>query len=140
MYKRKEVIVEEHLDWDDHSKDKIQEKNLKVTLPHDAKHKQLLTHKESGFQNKPEIKHKVTNYIDENEPLWLLGLGILIVPYLLGLLINIVLFYIYSGISLGEVFSIEKQYKIWELWSIGAYTFVTLGIILILLQMFKEGR
>jgi len=140
MYKRKEVIEDEHLDWDDHSKDKVQENNLKVTLPHDAKDKQLLTHKENGFQNKPEIKHKVTTYIDENEPVWLLGLGILIVPYLVGLLFNIVLFYIYSGISLGKVFSIEKEYKVFELWSIGAYTFVTLGIIFILLQMFKEGK
>lgn len=140
MYKRKEVIEEEHLDWDDHPKDKIQEKNLKVTLPHDAKHKQLLTHKKSRFQNKPEIKHKVSTYIDGNEPMWLLGLSILIIPYLVGLLFNILLFYIYSGISLDKIFSIEKEYKVFELWSIGAYTFVISGTIWILLQMFKEDR
>lgn len=139
MYKRKEVIEEEHLDWEKKPKDTVQQKDFKGTLESEAKHKKLLLNKESGFKNKSDIEHNVMTYFNGNEYLWL-GLIVLIVPYLVGLLFNTLLFYIYSGITFDKVFSIEKESKIFELWTIGAYTFVTIWILWVLLKMFKEGR
>ena len=139
MYKRKEVVEEEHLEWDKKTKETIQEKNVEVTLPPKVKHKELLIDEESSFENKSDKQSNVITFFYKYEYLSI-GLIILILPYLVGLLFNFVLFYIYSGITLDKVFNIEKKHNIFELWSIGAYTFVTLGIIWILLKTLKDSR
>ncbi len=139
MYKRDEVVEEEHLDWDKKTKETIQEKDVKVTLSSEAKHENLVLNEESKVENKSDIQNNVMTFFMKYEYLSL-GLIILILPYLVGLLFNFVLFYIYSGITLDKVFNIEKKQNIFELWSIGAYTFVTLGIIWILLKTLKDSR
>lgn len=139
MYKRKEVIEEENLDWEDETRDRIQKKDVIVSLPSKAKIKNVLLDEENTVENKFDKQRNLMTYIDEYEDLSL-GLTILLVPYLVGLLFNSLLFYVYSGITLDKVLTIEKEYKIFELWSIGAYTFITSWIIWILFKMLKEIR
>ena len=139
MYKRKEVTEEEHLDWDSKTRDTTQDKMVNISRPAEQKPKQIILNEESNVEENPHIQSSVLTFFDEHEYSVILPM-ILIVPYLVGLLFNFILFYTYSGITLGKVFSIEKQHNIIELWSIGAYLFITLGTIWILLKMFKEAR
>jgi len=129
MYKRNEDIEEEHLKWDKKTKDIVQEKDVKVTLPPEVKPEILLIDKQSN----------VMTFFYKYEYLSL-GLIILILPYLVGLLFNFVLFYIYSGITLDKVFIIEKEHNILEFWTIGIYTFVTSWIIWIMLKTLNDSR
>jgi len=138
MYKRNEVIEEEHLEWDK-TKDIVQEKDVKVTLPHEVKPEILLIAEESSFENKSDKQSNVMTFFHKYEYLSL-GLIILILPYLVGLLFNFVLFYIYSGITLDKVFIIEKEHNIFEFWTIGIYTFVTSWIIWIILKTLNDSR
>ena len=135
MYKRDEVIEEEDLDWEGHSKDLVEENHEQVPLRSNSKRKRRPLHQEVSFDKKLSIM----NYFNGNEYL-LLALFVLIVPYLVGFLFNASLFYMYSGISLGKVFGIANTYKIIELWTIGAYTFITIWIVWILVKTFIESR
>ncbi len=139
MYKRKEVIEEEDLDWDSKTRDIIPDKNVNVSRPSEAKRKQILLNEEVKIEEKTHIQNSVLTFFNEHEYSLLVPM-ILIVPYLVGILFNFILFYLYSGVTFVKVFSVEKQHNMFELWSVGAYTFITIGTIWILLKMFKEGR
>ena len=135
MYKRKEEIEEEDLDWDSQPKDsaKVEEKNVI------SKNDNKSLHQGTEPVYSSNVKKGVSAYFNGNEYL-LLGLSILIVPYLVGFLFNTILFFIYGGMSLATVLGIVIKYKALELWSIGAYAFITIGIIWILLQAYNDRR
>jgi hypothetical protein len=139
MYKRNEVIEEEDLEWNKKTKDTVQENDLEVTLPPEVKHEKLLIDEESSFENQSDKQSNVMAFFYKYEYLSL-GLIILILPYLVGLLFNFVLFYIYSGTTLDKAFSIEKEHNILELWTIGVYAFVTSWIIWIILKTLNDNR
>ena len=139
MYKRNEVIEEEHLEWNKKSKDIVQEKDLKVTLPAEVKPKKLLINEESSSENKSDKQSSIMTFFYKYEYLSL-GLIILILPYLVGLLFNFVLFYIYSGTTLNKAFIIEKEHNILELWTIGVYAFITSWIIWIIFKTLSDNR
>ena len=139
MYKRNENIKDENLDWDDESKDEIQEKNIKVTLEPEVKSEKLSPKKEISFEIMSDKKSHIMTLFHKYEYVSL-GLIILVLPYLVGLLFTFVLFYIYSGITLDKVFIIEKEHNILEFWTIGIYAFVTSWIIWIILKTLNDSR
>lgn len=139
MYKRKEVIEQEDLDWDNKTRDSYEDRAVKVSRPPNEKRKKIFLNVETEIEKKNVKQSTVMTFFNEYEYLSL-ALMIFMIPYLVGLLFNAVLFYIYSGITLVKVFSIEKQNNIFELWSVGAYTFVTSWMIWIIFKTFKEGR
>ena len=133
MYKRKENVKEEHLDWDKQPKESNEEKNLKVTSENEVKHESSVIPIENSVEIESDKESIIMTFVYKYEYLSL-GIIVLILPYLVGLVFNLVLFYIYSGITLDKVFAIEKEHHILELWTIGGYSFITLSIIWIILK------
>lgn len=139
MYKRKEVIEEEHLDWNVPSQDENINKHQEVPSVPIPKTKSNLSTDKTYVEDIPEKQNKIIDFLYKYEYLSL-GIIVIILPYLVGLFFNFVLFYVYSGISLAKVFNIDTNHNVFELWTIGAYTFITLWMIWILLKILNEKK
>lgn len=139
MYKRKEVIEEEHLDWNVPSQDENINKYQEVPSVPIPKTKSNLSTDKNFVEDIPEKQNKLMDLLYKYEYLSL-GMILIILPYLVGFFFNFILFYVYSGISLAEVFNIDTNHNVFELWTIGAYTFATIWIIWILLKTLTDKR
>ncbi len=139
MYVREETIEEENLDWGElteASKDNqerliedMKEEAAQAPVSKSAK----ISLKESAKIQKTgpkfSLKNKLSELVKQNAEVSLL-LGIVFVPYMLGFVISYFLFYFYGGMSINNFLSVQQVPTTIELWSIGAYLFVTVGAVL----------
>ncbi|GEM_PF-2190763 len=135
MYVREEKIEEENLDWgaltkvSNDNQDKLIEDLKEETAqpPASKKKKMFLNHsaKIDKIGQKFTIKSKLTDLFKQNSEIALL-LGMLFIPYILGFVISYFLFYFYGGMPISNFLSVQHEF---ELWSIGAYLFVTAWLI-----------
>jgi len=140
MYKRNEVIKEEHLDWDKQTKDKIQKKDDKVTLSSETKKKEKKQNLISTLNKKilitpihtiREMK-ETTSYMGEKITFFLL---LIIFPYLLGTFLFFILMPLLAGIDLNILFLAIDFFDgvtHFIFWAIGYIILTFLGIFLIL--------
>lgn len=138
MYERKDTIEEENLDWGEDLEsidDEIEETRHIIHL--DPKDNKIIFNNRVNDDRKLNIKKSITNLSQEYSEIALL-LSILILPYMVGFIVSYLLFYIYGGMSIGNFLNIEKGNLHFELWSIGAYFFITVGVIGTVLVYFKD--
>ena len=140
MYIREETIEEENLDWgevlekiDDVKHEEIEE-TIHVMHPDTQNHKITLNNKRNRKLN---IKQSIMSVVDDHSEFSLL-FAIFIVPYMVGFVVSYLLFFMYGGMPLGSFLSIDKGNFHFELWSIGAYFFISLGVISTVLMHFNK--
>ena len=103
------------------------------------KAKKSFHHKQIGLSEKFTVKKNVTGLFTENVALLSIA-GIVIVPYILGFVITFFLYSFYGGMTIAGFFTIDKDYLPFQLWSIGAYLFITAWVIWAVLNTFKGDR
>ena len=123
MYKRVEHIEEENLDWDKPQtglteKSQVQKENV-IFSP-------AFKNKKALWQSIPEfdMEKRLSQLVLKNMELSSI-MGILILPYFVGFLFTYVLFYSYGNMTFIGFLSLDKEFLLLQLWSIGAYMFVT---------------
>ncbi|EIF51314.1 hypothetical protein [Sulfurovum sp. AR] len=140
MYVRNETIEEENLDWGElteaskDNQDKLiedmkEEASKDTTIP---QKKKIFLNNHAKIQKigaKFTLKNELTDLIKQNTEISLL-LVIFFLPYILGFVISYFLFYFYGGMSINNFLTVEQVPTTIELWSIGAYLFVTVGAVL----------
>ena len=139
MYKRDEKIEEEQLDWDEESTPKTDEKELTVIKPYEPRPKNYSSKDEGKYYYELPKQSSLESFLEKYEILTLVSGGLLL-PYIVGLLFNSALFYMYSGVTIAKIFSVNKNPTIFELWTIGAYFFVTLWLIGIVMKILFGKR
>jgi hypothetical protein len=130
MYARTEMIEEENLDWDMHPAtmlEKMDAKITKIAMPSMSKEKKRFFPENIDLKGKFNVK-KLTHFLDTNPELSLL-FSMVTFPYIVGFFISYFLFYFYGGMSIESFLNIEKGNIHIEFWSIGAYIFITVGVI-----------
>ena len=123
MYKRVEQIEEENLDWDQQDTrltEAAQGQKENIIFSPKFKSKKAVW----PSINKLEIEKMSMKFIENNMGLSSF-MGVLILPYFVGFLFGYILFYSYGGMSLIGFLSMDKEFLLLQLWSIGAYLFVT---------------
>lgn len=140
MYVREETIEEENLDWDALtrvSKDN-QEQLIEDTKEETASHDPFSKPKKTFLKNRVKsqklgpkftLKNELTDLFKKYAEVSLL-LGIVFIPYTLGFVISYFLFYFYGGMSISNFLGVQEVPTTIELWSIGAYLFITVGAVL----------
>jgi len=139
MYKRDETIADERLNWDKDSTTRANEKELDVVKPYEPRPQKPAINEESQLAIEPPKQSSIQSFLEKYEKLTLIS-GSLFLPYLMGVLFQTVLFYIYSGVTLDKIFSVNKNPTIFELWTIGAYFFITLWLMGIILKVILGKR
>ncbi len=147
MYVREETIEEENLDWDELTKasEDNQDKLIEDTKEEAAqtpvsKPKKTFLNNRAKIQKigpKFALKNELSDLFKQNAEISLV-FTLLFVPYFVGFLVSYFVFFIYGGMPLGSFITIEKGNFHFELWSIGAYFFITLGVIGTILMYFKD--
>ncbi len=138
MYKRVEHITEENLDWDQPNSRLTEETQVEkenVIFSPTFKNQKTL------WQSITELKieKRSMNFFDKNMELSSF-MGVLLLPYFVGFLIGYVLFYSYGGMSIMEFLNIEKDHLLFQLWSIGAYLFVTIWVFWAFSQVIQSSK
>lgn len=137
MYKRVEKIEEEKLDWREKEstldeKTFIPSKNVNITP---LKNKKRVL---SNFSTL-KIQNKMTKMIDTNIELSSF-IGVLLLPYFVGFSIAYALFYAYAHMTIVDFLTLEKDDIIIQLWSVGAYVFITLGVFWAFAHILKRRK
>ena len=142
MYVREENIPEENLDWDKTQVQEVQEKtqaedkeNKKVIHP--AAKNKIVLKKKIKF-SEINIKSTIQNFLDEHGELSLL-ISLLTFPYIIGFII-IAFILLYGGVPIDRFFSLKEGIFHFELWSIGAYIFITTGVIWLFMMIVSQRR
>ena len=131
MYKRNENIEDDNLEWEDQDKQHSQTEDVKVSKPlvsPKIQDQSALLEEYKGLNHNSGMKRKTMTILDENITLFSI-VGLLVFPYLLGFLITFLLYSFYGGMTISSFFFIDKDYLPLQLWSIGAYLFVTAWLI-----------
>ncbi len=139
MYIRKETIEEENLDWSEltevskNNQDKLIE-DTKEEAAQDpvSKPTKIFLKDHAKIQKigpKFTLKNELSDLLKQNAEISLL-FGIVFIPYILGFVISYFLFYFYGGMSINNFLSVQQVPTAIELWSIGAYLFITVGAVL----------
>lgn len=136
MYVREEHIEEENLDWEEHTRLSIDNHNNvteetreeAVEAPVSKQNKPFLNNR-ANMGRKVSLKRELNDLLKQNAEISLL-FGIVLIPYLLGFLISYFLFFFYGGMPISHFLDVQKVPTTIELWSIGAYVFVTVGAAL----------
>lgn len=147
MYVREETIEEENLDWSELTKaskdnqDKLIE-DTKEEAAQDpvSKPKKIFLNNRVKMQKigpRFTLKNELTDLFKQYAEFSLL-FSLLFVPYFVGFVATYIVYFIYGGMPIGSFLAIEKGNFHFELWSIGAYFFVTLGVIGSILMNFKD--
>lgn len=139
MYIREETIEEENLDWGElteaskENQDKLIEDMNEETAQDPVPQQKtiFLDNHGNSINTDPEstLKNAWSDLFKQNAGVSVL-LGIVFVPYILGFAISYFLFYFYGGMSISNFLGVQAVPNTIELWSIGAYLFVTVGTVL----------
>lgn len=131
MYQRVESIEEECLDWGSHlvlPLEKIELKTAETVVSLVPEESKIFLNERVISREKFNVKRKVTYLAEENPELFFI-FSILTFPYIVGFLACYFLFYFYGGMTISSFFLIQQGHLQIELFAIGAYLFVTLGVI-----------
>lgn len=141
MYARKENIPEENLDWDE-----TLQKEEKPEVESETKEEKHVIHPASEhikikFEKKVKFadinfKQRIQNVLDEHGEVTLL-FGLLTLPYIIGFIV-VSFILIYGGVPIDRFFSMKEGVFHFELWSIGAYIFITVGVIWLVIQLLLQ--
>ena len=143
MYERKENIDEENLDWGehlekiDHPKTEPETKETKQIIHPATKHNKIIFKKKVKI-SQVNIKRQISNLLSEYSEISLL-LSMLIIPYMVGFFV-ISFILLYGGVPIGNFLSLKQGVFHFELWSIGAYIFITVGVVWLVITLFLQKR
>ena len=143
MYERKENIPEENLNWDehlekiDHPETDTEIKDTKHVIHPAIEHNKIIFKKKAKV-NYVYIKREITNLLVQYSEVSLL-LSLLILPYVIGFFV-IAFILLTGGVPIDRFFSLKEGIFHFELWSIGSYIFITVGVIWLVTLVFKQKR
>ena len=144
MYERKENIDEENLDWGehlekiDHPKTEPETKETKHIIHPATKHNKIIFNNRVNSDRKLNIKKSITNLLAQYTEISLL-LSLLILPYIIGFFV-VAFILLYGGVPIDLFFSSKEGVFHFELWSIGSYIFITVGVIWLVILLFLQRR
>ncbi len=129
MYKRKENIEEERLEWESHPVSPFGKKDKKGGMfPPGSKHNKKSFHKQTKLGRKLSMRRKDTEFLVLESELFLL-FSLLIFPYAVGFLVSYLLFYLYAGMPIMSFLEMQQLRLQIEFWGIGMYLFITVGVL-----------
>ena len=139
MYARVENIEEENLDWEKHPEknDLPSMENTKHVIHPASDHNQFIFQKKVKI-TPANIKREILNFLDEYVEVSLL-LGSLVVPYMIGFFV-VAIILINGGVPFDRFFSEKEGVFHFELWSIGAYFFITAGVIWLVITLLLQKK
>ena len=132
MYERKDHIEDENLDWGEdiekinNSETDLETKETKHVIHPATEHNKIIFKKKVKV-TQVNIKREITNLLVQYSEISLL-LSLLILPYIIGFFV-IAFILLSGGVPIDSFFSLKEQIFHFELWSIGAYIFITAGVI-----------
>lgn len=131
MYARIETIEEENLDWRmdlaAHSVKIDEEVTAEAAESYVSQGSKVFLSSRVSCNAKLNLKRKIISFSNEYAELSLL-VNSFILPYVVGFVITYFLFYFYGGMSISN-FIIMQSHLYMGFWSIGAYLFITAGVI-----------
>ncbi|MCO4845523.1 MAG: hypothetical protein KC427_05840 [Sulfurovum sp.] len=138
MYERKANIEEENLDWGN-DLEKVDEKTQEVrhVLHPSTEHSKIVFHKKIKL-SQVNIKRTILNILDDYSGVSLF-IGILMLPYIIGFFV-IAFILLTGGVPIDSFFSLKEEIFHFELWSIGSYIFITVGVIWLVITLFLQKR
>jgi hypothetical protein len=143
MYTREENIPEENLDWDkslenkEHLEVQSEPKESKKIIHPTIEHNKIVLEKKVKL-NDLNVKKSILNLINEHSEMSFF-LGLLTLPYIIGfIIVSFILFY--GGVPIDRFFSLKEGIFHFELWSIGAYIFITVGVIWLVILLFVNKK
>ncbi|MGB5506629.1 MAG: hypothetical protein WBM70_08085 [Sulfurovum sp.] len=143
MYERKENIPEENLDWEkglnkvDHPETDAEKMENKHVIHPAIEHNNIVFQKKFIW-SQANIKKTIQNIFDEHGEVSLL-FGLLTLPYVIGFIV-VAFILLYGGVPIDRFFSLKEGIFHFELWSIGAYIFITVGVIWLVVMLFQQRR
>lgn len=143
MYARKENIPEENLDWDktlqkeEHPETETEVKEEKHVIHPTSEHIKMKFEKKVKLSDL-NIMQKINNLLDQHGEVTLL-FALLTFPYIIGFIV-VSFILIYGGVPINRFFSMKEGVFHFELWSIGAYIFITVGVIWLVMQLLLQRR
>lgn len=143
MYERKENIPEENLDWEkglnkvDHPETDAVKMEAKHVIHPAIEHNKIVFQKKFIW-SQANIKKTIQNIFDEHGEVSLL-FGLLTLPYVIGFIV-VAFILLYGGVPIDRFFSLKEGIFHFELWSIGAYIFITVGVIWLVVMLFQQRR
>jgi hypothetical protein len=88
----------------------------------------------------PEEQRRSAYVFIENNTVMVSLLSALFIPYILGMLLTLVLFYFYIGISVTDFFHVYSGFSQFIFWVLGAYLIITIVDVWLLSRKFLFGR
>lgn len=143
MYERKEHIEKENLDWGEHlekidnSETDSEIKETKHIIHPATEHNKIIFKKKVKI-TQVNIKREITNLLAQYSEISLL-LSLLILPYIIGFFV-VAFILLYGGVPIDRFFSLKEGIFHFELWSIGSYIFITVGVIWLVIMLFLQRR
>jgi hypothetical protein len=128
MYARIETIEEENLDWGNLSSRALKTKDIEITESTISKQIRMFLNGSANFITGMFNIKKMTRFLDDNSELSLL-FSIVTFPYIVGFCISYFLFYFFGGMPIDSFLGLDQNYLAFEMWSIGAYIFITVWVI-----------
>ena len=139
MYTREEKILEENLDWHkkfekkDHSEEIPDGMESKKIIHPDTEQSGVVLQKKMNL-SQISIKKLVLNILQEYGGVTFF-LGTLVLPYIIGfIVVSIIL--LNGNVPIDRFFSLKDGIFHFELWSIGAYISITVGVIWLVIMLF----
>ena len=143
MYVRDQPIEEENLDWGediektDTPEVEAENKETKHIIHPATEHNKIVFQKKFKF-TQINIKRKIQNVLDEHGEVYLL-LGFLTLPYIIGFIV-VTFILLYGGVPIDRFFSLKEGIFHFELWSIGAYISITIGVVWLVMMVLLQRR
>ncbi len=143
MYERKEHIEEENLDWGgdpekiDNPEIDSETKETKHVIHPATEHNKIIFEKKAKV-TQLNIKKEITNLLTQYSEISLL-LSLLIFPYMIGFFV-VAFILLYGGVPIDLFFTSKEGVFHFELWSIGSYIFITVGVIWLVMLLFLQRR
>lgn len=143
MYERKEHVEEENLDWGedlekiDNSETDSEKKETKQVIHPATEHNKIIFKKKVKV-TQVNIKREITNLLVQYSEISLL-LSLLILPYIIGFFV-VAFILLYGGVPIDLFFGSKEGIFHFELWSIGSYIFITVGVIWLVILLFLQKR
>lgn len=135
MYTRIEIMEEERLDWGIIPEPHLKDMNVKITeyeITPMFKRIQMFLDRSFDFVRENSNINKLTHFLDKNLELSLL-FSIVSLPYIVGSCISYFLFYYYGGMPIESFIGLNQNHISLEMWSMGAYLFITIWVFWIIL-------
>jgi hypothetical protein len=143
MYVRKENIPEENLDWgesfekNEHSEVETQDNVHKNVIHPSTEKSKIVLQKKIKF-SQINIKNTILDILDEHGEITFF-LGILTLPYIIGFIV-VSFILLYGNVPIDRFFSLKEGVFHFELWSIGAYISITVGVIWLVIMLLSHRR